>query len=158
MYLEGLEHLSAAGYEQYEISNVARPGFQSRHNLKYWTGGEWRGFGCGAHSTMERRRWQNVPGTLDYIERVEQGRAVAIQSHALDARARIEEALFTGLRLASGIDERAFAATYGLDPWATYGERLSDAVTAGLVWRRAGRFGLTRQGMLLANEILAVFV
>jgi oxygen-independent coproporphyrinogen-3 oxidase len=158
MYLEGLERLSAAGYEQYEISNVAHPGFQSRHNLKYWTAGEWRGFGCGAHSTMDRRRWQNVPGTPDYIERIEQGREVAILPHALDERARIEEALFTGLRLAAGIDVRDFAARYGLDPWAVYGERLSDALAAGLVWRRADRFGLTRPGMLLANEVLSVFV
>ncbi|MCC7043387.1 MAG: radical SAM family heme chaperone HemW [Acidobacteria bacterium] len=158
MYLEGLERLSAAGYEQYEISNVARPGFQSRHNLKYWTAGEWRGFGCGAHSTLDQRRWQNVPGTLDYIERIEQGRDVAILAHALDERARIEEALFTGLRLTAGIDDRDFAAKYGLDPWAVYGERLSDAFAAGLVWRRADRFGLTRPGMLLANEILSVFV
>jgi oxygen-independent coproporphyrinogen-3 oxidase len=158
MYLEGLERLSAAGYEQYEISNVARPGFQSRHNLKYWTAGEWRGFGCGAHSTMDRRRWQNVPGTPDYIERIEQGRAVAILPRALDDRERIEEALFTGLRLAAGIDDRDFEARYGLDPWAVYGERLSDALAAGLVWRRADRFGLTRPGMLLANEVLSVFV
>lgn len=158
MYLEGLEQLSAAGYDQYEISNVSRPGFESRHNLKYWTGQEWRGFGCGAHSTMDRRRWQNVAGTVDYVERIEQGRSVAMQAHAVDGRARIEEALFTGLRLTAGIDRRAFAEKYGLDPWADYGERLSDALEAGLVWRRADSFGLTRQGMLMANEILSVFV
>jgi oxygen-independent coproporphyrinogen-3 oxidase len=158
MYLEGLERLSAAGYEQYEISNVARPGFQSRHNLKYWTGAEWRGFGCGAHSTMDRRRWQNVPGTPDYIERIEEGRPVAIQVQALEERARVEEALFMGLRLVEGIRCPDFASKYGLDPWTNYGERLSDALAAGLVWRREDRFGLTRRGMLLANEILSVFV
>ena len=53
MYLTAMERLDAAGYEQYEISNVARPGRRSRHNLKYWTDGEWLGFGCGAHSTCE---------------------------------------------------------------------------------------------------------
>lgn len=158
MYLEGLERLAGAGYAQYEISNVARPGFESRHNLKYWTGGAWRGHGCGAHSTMDRRRWQNVPGTTDYIERIEQGRSVAIQTHEIGDRARIEEALFTGLRLVAGIRVPDFVSKYGLDPWAEYGERLSDALAAGLVWRRADSFGLTRPGMLLANEILSVFV
>src|SRR6185295_5083916 len=57
MYLEAMRRLDAAGYEQYEISNVARPGRESRHNLKYWTDGEWLGFGCGAHSTRDGIRW-----------------------------------------------------------------------------------------------------
>lgn len=158
MYLDGLARLEAAGYRQYEISNVARPGRESRHNLKYWTAGEWRGFGCGAHSTMDCQRWQNVSATIDYLERIEQGVSVAILSQTLDHQARVEEALFTGLRLVDGIDSQAFAQKYGLDPWAHYGEKLTDALAAGLVWRRAGRFGLTREGMLLANEILSVFV
>jgi oxygen-independent coproporphyrinogen III oxidase len=158
MYLDGHERLSSAGYEQYEISNVARPGCASRHNLKYWTSGEWRGFGCGAHSTVGHTRWQNVAGTADYIDRLDRDMSVAMHSRDLDERARVEEALFTSLRLSRGVDRRAFAAKYGLDPWAVYGERLSDALNAGLVWQRAERFGLTRPGMLLANEILAAFV
>ena len=60
MYLWSLERLDAAGYRQYEISNVTRPGFESRHNLKYWTDGEWLGFGCGAHSTRDGVRWKNI--------------------------------------------------------------------------------------------------
>jgi oxygen-independent coproporphyrinogen-3 oxidase len=158
MYLEALERLTDAGYEQYEISNVARPGYESRHNLKYWTDGEWRGFGCGAHSTIAGRRWQNVSSTMDYVERVDNGHDIAINVRELDARTRAEEALFTGLRLVSGIDAKAFARDYGLDPWVDYGERLTDAVDAGLVWRRQERFGLTRTGMLVANEILSAFV
>ena len=69
MYVTAMERLEAAGYEQYEISNVARPGRRSRHNLKYWTDGEWLGFGCGAHSTVDGVRWKNVSATEDYIER-----------------------------------------------------------------------------------------
>ena len=67
MYLAALERLDQAGYSQYEISNVARPGRQSRHNLKYWRDGEWLGFGCGAHSTRHGARWKNVAATEDYI-------------------------------------------------------------------------------------------
>ncbi len=158
MYLEAIERLAAAGYGHYEISNVARPGFESRHNLKYWRDGAWRGFGCGAHSTLDGRRWQNVAGTSDYVTRIEEGRDVATGTRQLDARTRAQEALFTGLRLTEGIDARAFARDYGLDPWVDYGERLADAVDAGLVWRRQERFGLTRHGMLLANEVLSAFV
>ena len=77
MYLAAMERLEAAGYEQYEISNVARPGRRSRHNLKYWTDGEWLGFGCGAHSTRGGVRWKNVSATDDYIACVAAGRSAA---------------------------------------------------------------------------------
>lgn len=158
MYLQGLEVLDEADYRQYEISNVAQPGFESRHNLKYWTAGNWLGFGCGAHSTVDGHRWQNVAGTGEYVERIEADRSVRIGEHELDAAARASEALFTGLRLTRGIDEIAFGRQFGLDPWTVYGDRLLGAREAGLVWREGTRFGLTRQGMLLANEILVAFV
>ena len=70
MYLWSLSRLEEAGYRQYEISNVARPGFESRHNLKYWQDGEWLGFGCGAHSTRDGVRWKNVSSTEEYISRL----------------------------------------------------------------------------------------
>ncbi len=70
MYLTGLSALDRAGYRQYEISNVCREGRESRHNLKYWTDGEWIGFGCGAHSTRGGERWKNVAATAEYIDRV----------------------------------------------------------------------------------------
>ena len=71
MYLEGLARLDRAGFEQYEISNVARPASRrSRHNLKYWQEGEWLGFGCGAHATFRGERWRTVSATADYIDRV----------------------------------------------------------------------------------------
>lgn len=158
MYLLGLERLDGAGFEQYEISNVCRPGFESRHNLKYWSAGAWRGFGCGAHSTLDGHRWQNVAGTLDYIERIEGGRPVDLGRRAIDPPARVQEALFTGLRLTRGIDGSEFAETFGIEPWARYGEELRDAVDAGLVWRDGTRFGLSRPGMLMANDVLSVFV
>ena len=74
MYLRAMERLDAAGLVQYEISNVARPGRESRHNLKYWTDGEWLAFGCGAHGTLDGVRWKNVAGTEEYISRVTQRR------------------------------------------------------------------------------------
>src|SRR5207253_7760352 len=76
MYLTAMERLEAAGYDQYEISNVARPGRRSRHNLKYWTDGNWLGFGCGAHSTRDGVRWKNVSATDEYVDRLTAGRAV----------------------------------------------------------------------------------
>src|SRR5436190_6974546 len=77
MYTASMERLEAAGYQQYEISNVSRPGRQSRHNLKYWTDGEWYGFGCGAHSTVDGVRWKNLSATEDYVARIAASRSAA---------------------------------------------------------------------------------
>lgn len=158
MYLEALSALDAAGLEQYEISNVARPGHRSRHNVKYWQAGEWLGFGCGAHSTAGGRRWKNVSATIEYVERVEAGAGVAVDVQDLSPQARLEEALFTGLRLTEGIHRAAFSERFGVDPWSRYGRQLEPFVEAGRMWHKNGRFGLTREGMLVANEILSVFV
>src|SRR5690606_13793033 len=79
MYLWAMERLEAAGYGQYEISNVARPGRQSRHNLKYWQDGAWIGFGCGAHSTRGAWRWRNVASTAEYVDRIRRGDDVAAE-------------------------------------------------------------------------------
>jgi oxygen-independent coproporphyrinogen-3 oxidase len=158
MYLAGLDRLDAAGFEQYEISNVARPGHASRHNVKYWQSGDWWGFGCGAHSTIDGRRWQNIASTRDYVDRVEAGVDVRMNLLELSADDRIAEALFTGLRLTRGIDRGEFAARFGLDPWVPFGADLAPFVDEGLIWHRDGRFALTRRGMLLANEILMTFV
>jgi oxygen-independent coproporphyrinogen-3 oxidase len=158
MYLEALEYLDAARFVQYEISNVAQPGFHSRHNVKYWQGGDWRGFGCGAHSTVDGCRWKNVASTQEYDERLRAGVPVAIDREHLSAAGRLEEALFTGLRLSAGIDIGNFEARFGVEPWSRYGVELTPFLEEGYLWRRAGRFGLTRRGMLVANEILATFV
>lgn len=158
MYLDALDRLGAAGYAQYEISNVARPGRASRHNLKYWQSGDWYGFGCGAHSTVDGVRWKNTSGTSEYIDRIQSGRTVALDLQHLSPRARMEEALFTGLRLNAGIDRGNFQAQYGVDPWATYGKALEPYVEAGAMWVDDRCLGLTRQGMLVANEVLLTFV
>ncbi len=158
MYLEALESCEAAGLAQYEISNVARPGHRSRHNLKYWQAGRWVGFGCGAHSTVDGRRWRNVAGTDAYVEALDGHASVEVSVESLGAQARFEEALFTGLRLTDGVDESEVEARFGVAPWARYGQALEPFVETGRMWRKNGRFGLTRQGMLVANSILESFV
>ena len=158
MYLWSMDRLEQAGYRQYEISNVARPGMESRHNLKYWEDGEWLGFGCGAHSTRNGTRWKNVSATLDYVDRVTTGASLTAERRSLDASERLEEALFTGLRLASGVDIMSVGRTYGVDVWQRFGDRLQPYVDAGLLRIEGPRLRLTREGMLVANEIMAVFV
>ena len=105
MYLWAMARLEASGYAQYEISNVARPGRESRHNLKYWRDGAWLGFGCGAHSTRgaaameERRRHHRVRRT-----RGARVASVAVERQTRTPQEQLEDALFTGLRLSEGVD------------------------------------------------------
>ena len=158
MYLTAMERLEAAGYEQYEISNVARKGRRSRHNVKYWTDGEWIGFGCGAHSTRRAVRWKNVASTDEYVRRVEGAVSPGIDNRRLSPDERLGDALFTGLRLVNGVDLDAMRAAYGVDVWARYGTELEPFVEAGLLRREESRMWLTREGMLLAHEVMATFV
>ncbi len=158
MYVITLERLERAGYHQYEISNVARDGRRSRHNLKYWTGGEWLGFGPGAHSTCGGWRTKNVSGTMDYVSRVNAGDRPEDQRRALTPQEQMEEALFLGLRLTDGIDLDAFTRRYGLDVWQNYAADLMPRIEAGLLVYEGGRLRLTRDGMLLSNDVMSVFV
>ncbi|MGE0448678.1 MAG: radical SAM family heme chaperone HemW [Vicinamibacterales bacterium] len=158
MYLEALALFDRSGYEQYEISNVARPGRRSRHNLKYWTDGEWVGFGCGAHSTRDGIRWKNVSATGDYIGRVREGRSTRVEVKRLTQPERLGDALFTGLRLSDGVDLDIVGSRYDTDVWQRFGADLISFVNEGLLERSGARIRLTRRGMLLAHEIMAVFV
>jgi len=159
MYLDGLGRLDRAGYEQYEISNVARPGRRARHNLKYWQEGEWLGLGCGAHSTYAGERWRTLSSTTEYVDRMGAGTDVRLDRRALDPQERLEEALFMGLRLVEGLDLPAMQGRHGVDIWAQYGQDLATFVDAGLLVHEPGRrLALTRAGMLLANEVMSVFI
>jgi oxygen-independent coproporphyrinogen-3 oxidase len=158
MYLTAMERLEHEGYEQYEISNVARPGFRSRHNLKYWTDGEWIGFGCGAHSTCAGVRWKNVSSTEEYVCRIEGSESTAVDRRQLSPEERLGDALFTGLRLNEGLDVTAIQTRYGVDVWRRYGHELDRFVQGGWLRRDGARLWLTRQGMLLAHEVMTVFV
>ena len=158
MYLWSLARLDGAGYGQYEISNVSRPGRESRHNLKYWTDGAWLGFGCGAHSTRHGARWKNVSGTDEYVSRLAEGVSPRVDCRELSRSEQMEEALFTGLRLTAGVNIEDVGRIYGADVWRRYGDALSPFVSDGLLRRDGAVLKLTRDGMLVANEIMSVFV
>jgi oxygen-independent coproporphyrinogen-3 oxidase len=158
MYLTAMERLEAAGLMQYEISNVARPGRQARHNLKYWSDGQWLGFGCGAHSTCAGARWKNVSSTEEYVARVGAGESPAENIHRLSPEEHLGDALFTGLRLTEGVDLSGVAVRHGVDVWERYGRDLQRFVDAGWLVHDAGRLRLTRRGMLVSHEVMMVFV
>jgi oxygen-independent coproporphyrinogen-3 oxidase len=159
MYRMMLDKACAAGYEHYEISNLARPGFESRHNSKYWLGHPTYGFGCSAHSfDGARRRWANERDAVRYTELIESGSTSTVESFELsesDARA---EAVFLGLRLLRGLDLREHQSRFGVDLRRERADDLARLREAGLIELTDDLLRLTRTGALLSNEVFATFV
>jgi oxygen-independent coproporphyrinogen III oxidase len=141
-YEIAVERLAAMGIARYEISNFARPGFESRHNLKYWRREAYLGFGADAHSLDGRWRWQNVESAKEYVERA--GSPAADRTLADD----VGEPYFLGLRLAEGI----------LRVPGPFEAAIERFVREGLLEEVAGRVRLTSRGVLLSNEVFAEFV
>jgi oxygen-independent coproporphyrinogen-3 oxidase len=99
-----------------------------------------------------------VSSTTDYVDRVNAGMDVQLDRRVLDPQEQLEEALFMGLRLTEGLDLAVLSRNHGIDIWSRYGQDLSPYVTAGLLTYKEGRLALTRNGMLLANDVMAVFI
>jgi oxygen-independent coproporphyrinogen-3 oxidase len=159
MYEWMLEQASAAGYEHYEISNLCRPGFHSRHNIKYWTAQPYYGFGCSAHSyDGQSRRWSNHRDVLRYVEMVESGVSPLVEEQQLsDADVRSER-LFLGMRMMQGVDLRSYREEFGIDLRDEHRQDLDRFCAAGLVEFDGDLIRLTRTGALLSNEVFAAFV
>ncbi|HKP11834.1 MAG TPA: coproporphyrinogen-III oxidase family protein, partial [Blastocatellia bacterium] len=160
-----------AGFEQYEISNFARlepepregidsapSRFRARHNMKYWTGAAFYGFGCGAHSYDARARWVNTLKTDSYIAAVGQSGQAVAERHELTDEDRAAEALFMGLRLSEGVALAPFRDEYGVDVLARYGDELPRLCDAGLIQITDGRIMLTDKGRLLSNEVFVLLI
>jgi oxygen-independent coproporphyrinogen-3 oxidase len=153
------EYLAAAGFEHYELSSWARPGFASRHNAAYWARWPYTGIGAGAHSYdgAGRRSW-NTRDLDGYLAAVEEGASPESGHEELDLATRTWEAVALGLRRVEGIDRRAFAAEFGRDLAALYPGPVRETRAAGLLELDAERMRLTDTGRLLASEALVAFV
>ncbi len=159
MYEWMIERAAAAGYEHYEISNLAKPGFESRHNTKYWTGAPYFGFGCSAHSfDGVARRWSNQRDVQRYVENVEQGVSPVVEEQELTAADLRAEALFLGMRMMRGVDVREYNELFGVDLRAEHQDDLDRFREAGLVEFDGDLIRLTRNGALMSNEVFAAFV
>ncbi len=139
-YLVADRVLRSAGYANYEISNWARPGHECRHNLLYWSQGDYRGIGCAAHSHLGGLRWWNVRTPERYIDAIDGGRSSVAGSEHLEAEDRRIEGLQLALRTSEGVPRDSVAR----------GDELEEA---GLVRRDGDRVRLTPRGRLLANEV-----
>jgi oxygen-independent coproporphyrinogen III oxidase len=146
--------LTAAGYQHYEISNYALPGWRSRHNLHYWHHGEYLGFGAGAHAYLNRYRWENERLPSRYMRAIAERGGAAGTFELIDHERQLHEGLMVGLRLQEGIDLAAFARHYRVSLIALYGEPIAELTQAGYVQVAHGRLRLTDHGRLVADAVL----
>ncbi len=141
--------LGAAGYHHYEISNWAKPGFESKHNLKYWRREPYLGLGAGAHSFSGAERWANAHDAADYVTALQGGRLPVEQHERLTEESALEEELFLGLRQLDGIDVARIERAYGV----TLAERFDPLASAGLVEREGSLVRLAPAKLSVSNEV-----
>ena len=151
MYELMLDRLAAAGYEQYEISNFSKPGFESQHNTKYWRLEPVFGFGVSAHSFDGSERYANERDTAKYVELIERTGSAETFRETIDLAS---EYAFLGLRLNEGIVLGDYESRFGID----ISKRVAGLLENGLVEMSTDRVRLTRKGMLFSNEVFGEFV
>jgi putative oxygen-independent coproporphyrinogen III oxidase len=161
LYLEAIEFLENNGIEQYEISNFARPDYQSLHNLKYWTRQPYVGFGVDAHSMLwmnpERESVAARFATTDDLERY-LANSYAPEVTAVSRRNALEEAMFLGLRVNAGVDLDRIAERCRLDPRSCFADQIEELMRDGLLEARGSNLRLTSRGRLLSNEVFERFI
>lgn len=155
MYEMMLNKLALADYEQYEISNFSQPGFESRHNIKYWTLDPVLGFGVSAHSFDGKQRYANERDTAKYVEMIENGGSAAVMREDIDLAS---EFAFLRLRMEHGIDLRDFSERFGFDLIDKYRDEITRLVDIGLLQTVNGTMRLTKKGKLFSNEVFSAFV
>jgi oxygen-independent coproporphyrinogen-3 oxidase len=150
--------LRAAGFNHYEISNWAMPGRECRHNLVYWRNGVYLGFGAGAHSHREGRRWWNVRAPAEYINRVRAGESPEESGEEIGPDRAMGETMMLGLRLREGVSAGAFGARCGRELGEVYGQELEELTADGLLEWDGRRARLTGRGRLLGNQVFVRFL
>ncbi|MDI3298312.1 MAG: radical SAM family heme chaperone HemW [Bacillota bacterium] len=158
MYRLAQRLLAGAGYRQVEISNWARPGFASRHNLLYWRTEEWLGLGPGAASRLGGAEWSDAGDVEAYLRALEAGQPPPREAGALDGLRAASDAVILGLRLREGVDLDAFRRRFGLPLEEAFPGATERALASGLAELRGGRLRLTEEGCFLANRVMVEFL
>jgi oxygen-independent coproporphyrinogen-3 oxidase len=158
LYGIAIDSLGAAGYEQYEISNFARPGHRCAHNENYWDNGEYLGFGVGAASYRGGERSVHTRVLDEYVEAALSGAPIPGESERLEGERRAGEAIMLALRTAQGVRPRLFKERYGIDVFERYGPVIAEYARAGLLENGEDAVRLTRRGRFLANDVCGAFL
>ena len=160
MYHYTKKCLQNAGYERYEISNYAKPGYACLHNQVYWTGGEYLGLGLGAASYWKGARFSNTPDMEEYMENCSRARITENQKEIVTAtqKSRMEEYMFLGLRMIRGVSIREFERRFGIPMNRIYGTVIRSYIGQGLLKIEQDRLMLTERGIDVSNSVMADFL
>ena len=158
MYEDTRMMLERAGYHRYEISNYSKPGYECRHNTGYWRRIDYLGLGLGASSLADQRRFSNTDDLPTYIEGKYQEESWYADYEVLEKKTAMEEFMFLGLRMTSGIREKDFEIFFGEKIMHVYGKVIHKYVMNGLLKRRNGRICLTNKGLDVANTVMSDFL
>lgn len=158
MYELVMDEMERHGLQQYEISNYAKPGFESQHNLTYWSNEDYFGFGAGAHGYVDGIRNVNAGPVKHYLELIEQTGFPYKETHQVTKAEQIEEEMFLGLRKIEGINSAHFQTKYGAAPEVLFPTVLEELVKKGLIIQDDIGIRLTRKGKLLGNEVFQAFL
>lgn len=154
MYSSARQYLTENGYNQYEISNYAKPGIESRHNLAYWSNGEYVGFGLGAHSYISGIRFHNTRDLSEFIS----GDFSRMNIQKLTPEEMYAEYMFLGMRKIRGISEMRFYETFGVSVQEIYGKIIDKHLKNGLIESSNGRIYLSEKGVYISNAVFSDFV
>lgn len=159
MYHLTKEMMAAQGYERYEISNYAKPGYECRHNTGYWTGVDYLGLGLGASSYISGYRYRNVSDMEEYLSlKLQNAGEAAREIQELSLKDRMEEFMFLGLRMTKGVSGSEFLERFGQNMWNVYGSALKKMREQKLIETEMPRVRLTELGMDVSNRVFQEFL
>ncbi|MCP1309067.1 radical SAM family heme chaperone HemW [Paenibacillus tyrfis] len=157
MFLLIMERLRSADYGQYEISNFARPGYESRHNAMYWRNQSYYGLGAGAHGYVHGQRHVNIKGVQPYIDATRSGLPL-LDKNAVEVHEAMEDFMMVGLRMLGGVRKADFNEQFGMELDDVFGHVLQRQCGLDLLEANAGGYKLTERGVLLGNEVFGEFL
>jgi len=159
MYYNTKKILEEAGYHRYEISNYSKPGYECRHNIGYWQGVNYIGFGLGAFSYMNHTRFSNANIMKEYLDAVENHcRNLHREVHSLSVQEEMEEFMFLGLRMIEGVSVKAFEEKFHSDFESIYGMCVNELTEKSLLQMNGDRVLLSSKGIDLSNQVMAEFL
>jgi len=158
LYAVAIEVLGEAGFEQYEISNFARPGSRSVHNENYWANGEYVGLGVGAASYIGGRRSTHTRDLSEYVRAARERQPIPGESEELTGAARLGEATMLALRTREGVDVQAFRNKYGFDFLDYYARVIDELTSVGVLRVDPTHVRLTDRGRFVANDVARAFI
>lgn len=158
MYEKLMTTMEQHGRKQYEISNFAKPGFESRHNIVYWSNEHYFGFGAGAHGYVGETRYANYGPLKKYMQPLEKNELPTFQQKELTLKEKMEEEMFLGLRKVAGVDKAHFEAKFGQALDTTFARAIDKTVEKGWLESTSESVRLTRRGRFLGNNVFQEFL